>query len=121
MEFSLKKGFTVLELIIVIAIVGVLAAVVVPRFMASRSQGATKALSTSNNKASHKADRQTINAQLELFYFQNNEYPVSGNLSEWTVDVNTYFPEGLQGTCNAGVPWVIHNGRVDMSMHANHE
>jgi prepilin-type N-terminal cleavage/methylation domain-containing protein len=110
-----SSGFTLMEMLIVVTIIGILASIILPRFIAG---------SKSADKSAHRAERQTINAQLELYFFQNSEYPVStGNLSAWddAHQVKAYFPDGVPVTCNQGVEWVVTNGKVSLSGHDGHE
>lgn len=109
-----EKGFTLMEMLIVVTIIGILASIVLPRFIRT---------SAAAEKSAHRAERQTINAQMELYYFQNGDFPVTGNISGWTDDVDSYFPEGVPVTCNQGVAWSVSNGRIDTTAHdsAEHE
>jgi prepilin-type N-terminal cleavage/methylation domain-containing protein len=107
------QGFTLMEMLIVVTIIGILASIILPRFVAT---------SAAADKSAHKAERQTINAQLELFYFQNSEWPVSGNLSNWSINYLSYFPEGVPATCNKGAIWKVSSGRIIMDdQHTSHE
>lgn len=60
------RGFTLVELMIVIAIIGVLAAIAVPQFMKYR----TKAYN-----AAAKHDLRVIQTAVEMFYDEWGEYP----------------------------------------------
>ena len=61
-----KKGFTLIELMIVIAIIGILAAIAIPQFASYRQK--------SYNSASQ-SDLRNIKTNLEAFYADYQEYP----------------------------------------------
>ncbi len=58
-----RKGFTLIELMIVIAIIGVLAAIAVPNFKAARERANTRACY---------ANQKTIAGALEMYNLDNN-------------------------------------------------
>lgn len=60
------KGFTLIELMVVVVILGILAAVAIPKFTGQSDKA-------KENRA--KADLRTITNALELYYFDNDEYP----------------------------------------------
>jgi type IV pilus assembly protein PilA len=61
-----KKGFTLIELMIVIAIIGILAAIAIPQFASYRQK--------SYNSASQ-SDLRNVKTNLEAFYADYQEYP----------------------------------------------
>ena len=63
---SASKGFTLMEMLIVVTIIGILSAIIIPRLFTS---------TTSAKKSAREAERQTINSQIELFYFIEGVYP----------------------------------------------
>lgn len=65
----MKKGFTLIELMIVIAIIALLAAVAVPKFT-----GATDAAKKSNVLA----NLTTLRTSIAMFQVKNGKYPVVG-------------------------------------------
>ncbi len=61
-----KKGFTLIELMIVIAIIGILAAIAIPQFAAYRQK--------SYNSAAQ-SDLRNVKTNLEAFYADYQAYP----------------------------------------------
>jgi len=64
-EMKSEKGFTLIELMIVIAIIGILAAIAIPQFSAYRSRGYV---------ASMKADCNSVRTAEEAYFVDNNTY-----------------------------------------------
>ena len=79
-----RRGFSLLELLAVVTILGVIAAVVIPRI--SSSKAAAQAEANRQNIAE-------INSAVERWYFDNGSFPAN-DLSDIGTDPN-YFPEGL--------------------------
>ncbi|MFN3189043.1 MAG: type II secretion system protein [Aureliella sp.] len=79
-----RKGFSLLELLAVVTILGVIAAVVVPRISSSK-RGAQEEVNKQNIAE--------INGAVERWYFEKGTWPAD-NLSDIAVDTN-YFPEGI--------------------------
>ena len=88
----LEKGFTLMEMLIVVTIIGILSSIILPRF-ATSSAAAKNAVNAS--------EKQTINSQLELFYFTNGDYPPTMTNAGWGGDDNIdpeykdYWPSGV--------------------------
>jgi general secretion pathway protein G len=62
-----KSGFTLVEILIVVVILGILAAIVIPQFTEASTEAKTSSLVS---------DLQTIRSQIELFKIQHNDlYP----------------------------------------------
>ena len=61
-----EKGFTLIELMIVIAIIGILAAIAIPQFSAYRAKGFN---------SSALSDIRNLRTDLESYYAEWNAYP----------------------------------------------
>ena len=59
-----KKGFTLVEILIVVVILGILAAIVIPQFTNASQEAKLAAL---------KSNLQTVRAQIQLFKIQHND------------------------------------------------
>ena len=59
-----KRGFTLVEILIVVVILGILAAIVIPQFTGAASEAKLSSLVS---------DLQTIRSQIELYKLQHNE------------------------------------------------
>lgn len=76
------KGFTLVELVVVLVILGVLVALAVPRFTAS----ATKAKETT-----FCSNVRTIKSQLELYKMTTGSYPETTNFVDSFLKKESYF------------------------------
>ena len=79
-----QRGFSLMELLAVVTILGVIAAIVLPRFISGNDLAKEK--SCLHNRAE-------INIAIEQFYIHNGVWPAN-DLSDIAADAN-YFPEGL--------------------------
>jgi len=63
-----RSGFTLVEILIVVVILGILAAIVIPQFTEASTEAKLSALCT---------DLQTLRSQIELYKIQHNDVPPS--------------------------------------------
>ena len=79
-----RSGFSLLELLAVVTILGIIAVVVIPRVSVSAEAAKTNA---------NKQNVSEINSAVERWYFEKGVFPAS-NLSDIGADAN-YFPDGI--------------------------
>lgn len=77
-----KKAFTLVELLVVVMILGALAAIAVPRMISGATNAKIRACETNVD---------LINSQIELYFANENVWPTS--LATVTDDPD-YFPDG---------------------------
>ena len=105
-----NKGVTLIELMIVVLILGALAAIAIPRLSQSADTAKKNACYTNID---------LINSQIELYAAENDgTYPA--NL-EVITNSTTYFPDGPpQGpVTDANYPSALVNNRINDSAHGH--
>ena len=70
-----QKGFTIIELLIVIVVIGILAGIVITTYSGIQAKA---------RNAVRQTDIQSIQTQLEAYYSQNGHYPSNADLSSAT-------------------------------------
>lgn len=89
---TLKRAFTLIEILIVVVILGILAAIITPQF----------ATATSDTKAANiKSQIAMMQRQIELFHARNGHYPFPSSAGPADWDTLTG-DEDLSGTIDAG-------------------
>lgn len=78
--FRSEAGFTLVELLVVIAVLGILAGIAVPRLTGVQDKAIY---------ATGKSALGTINTTMGLYYAENNTYPV-GDAAQLATDLGTY-------------------------------
>lgn len=79
-----RRGFSLLELLAVVTILGVIASVVIPRITSSKVAAQAEV---------NKQNIAEINSAVERWYFENGDWP-EDDLTDIAKDLN-YFPEGI--------------------------
>jgi general secretion pathway protein G len=71
----MKAGFTLVEILIVVVILGILAAIVIPQFTEASTEAKTSSLMS---------DLQTVRSQVELYKVQHNDALPGGGTASFT-------------------------------------
>jgi general secretion pathway protein G len=79
-----RNGFSLIELLAVVTILGIIAAIIVPRVSVSSDTAKTQV--NAHNKA-------TLNSAVERWYIDQGSWPAN-DLSDIGGDIN-YFPDGI--------------------------
>ena len=80
-----RKGFTLVELLIVVLILGALAAIAIPRIGESAANAKANACKTNQD---------VIASQIELYYAETDAYPADAAAYDSFVGSTDYFPDG---------------------------
>jgi prepilin-type N-terminal cleavage/methylation domain-containing protein len=94
---SKRSGFSLMELLAVVTILGIIAAIIVPRVAVSSDTAKSKV--NAHNKG-------TINAAVERWYIEKGTWPAN-NLSDIGADGN-YFPEGVPTNPTNGAAYTLN-------------
>ena len=99
-----ERGFTLLEILAVLAIIGILTALAVPRFLLSTSAAEGEVCD---------ANKGTIAIQIERYYLANSSYPDFATLSGDT----DYFPQGAPECPSSGTYAISGTGIITCTVH----
>lgn len=86
-----KSGFTLVEILIVVVILGILAAIVIPQFTDASTEAKTSSLCS---------DLQTVRSQIELYKIQHNDVVPVPEVGGATWDLMTLYTD-IDGNTNA--------------------
>jgi len=100
-----EKGFTLVELMIVVLILGALAAIAIPRIMGGAQTARISACSTNIDM---------LNSQIEMYNANTGAWPTA--LTDVTADPN-YFPDGAP-QCPLGTTY-IYNASKRINPHSH--
>lgn len=101
-----RQGFSFLELIIVVAIIGIIATLIIPR------------ISSSSDRANEKTcyhNRLELNSAIERYGVTNGNFPSSIN----DLNVPDYFPGGIPTCPVTGVVYAINATTNRIEGHTN--
>jgi len=99
MKMRARSGFTLVEILIVVVILGILAAIVIPQFTEASTEAKLSSLCT---------DLQTMRSQIELYKIQHNDDPPAFATFEVQMTGPTNIDGGVvaAGTANSYGPYV---------------
>ena len=97
LKYRKRSGFSLMELLAVVTILGIIAAIIVPRVTVSSD--------TSKQKV-HAHNKGTINAALERWYIEKGTWPAN-DLSDIGADAN-YFPDGIPTNPTNGSAYTLN-------------
>jgi len=83
-----QKGFTIVELLIVIVVIGILAALVITTYNGIQQKG---------RNTERQTDLKAIQGQLEAYYAQNGRYPTLANLNDNPDEETGFIKQQMKG------------------------
>ena len=83
-RYRSQSGFTLIEMMIVVAIIAILASILVPNFVRARAQAQT---------AGCEANLKEIATAMELYQTDNDKYPDSGTVNAANTDLAPYLKQ----------------------------
>ena len=102
-----RKGLTLIELLIVVIILGALAAIAIPRISTSSRTAKQNACNTNVD---------TLNTAIEMYKIDKGDYPSSLDDLKYENDPNYFGPDDFP-TCPYGTPYGYVSNRVPAHTH----
>lgn len=84
LEIASQRGFTLIEMMIVVAIIAILVSILVPNFVRARAQAQTSAC---------ESNLKEIATAIELFQTDNDHYPSSGTVNSQNDELQPYMKQ----------------------------
>ena len=100
-----RAGFTLVEILVVVVILGILAAIVVPQFSGAGTETRTSALSV---------DLRRVRSQIELYKFQHNEQ-LPAATGETAADFERRMTSQTDANGNAGTDFGPYLQRIPVN------
>ena len=89
-----KRGFTLIEILIVVVILGILASIVIPQFTNAASEAA---------ESQARTQLQSMRSQCQLYRAQNNEFPGGDDVADYGTLFDALMPDYVpESTDTAG-------------------
>lgn len=99
MKFSSKgRGFTLVELMIVVAVVGILSSIALPNFIRARKRA---------KLTNCRANLKVLNSTCEHYNIENGGYPSASTEEELKKELGGYFKASGFPECPNGNPYII--------------
>jgi prepilin-type N-terminal cleavage/methylation domain-containing protein len=103
-----ERGFTIMELLVVIVIIGVLAAIGVPAY---------NNMTTRARETACAANKRTLETGVMMYFAEQNEYPTTLNANTEGEGISDYIENVGTFECKSGGTYSTAGGKVYCSHH----